>query len=508
MTDGGPLTIFVKTSGYFHVMEAILKAIHAEAPRDLATFVRAGTLPFHGNETVAATYSAYVENVGRTLTSEAFQPPMARERKLRSRIFQNLVVLLSAPGFSNESMLKVDFECISFSNVSAEFLEVLITNLSISNAVLLIARFDPNDPLQYTYLWNSLPLRLLVLQDRLLLKPLDYPPDEVRFTMSGRPTFTRPGHLDHDQFAAGTFHVLGDEDRPAIEESFTDFTLPDVIPEPRKVRQAYFLPTPTRRALQFLERTTTRRPSVVDSAENPAHTISADAYFQFPDPENVRQKVKDYCLSRKNTKWGGFALAGYDDSRFGDAELLTHSLCSALYGQFEAYDVRTTADGTTQFSANVLLPSRRGGYVMVMTAWHFSQTKSLSLATAFVSKDLASCNPTQTLKAASLESAEKLWAEITERACRYGELVSADEEQVRGWLWVEIESSKSRPLLKQVSQNGDAGVMRRLEGKRHRQVLLPGPSVLGVTQMVGALRQAQILLGISGIRSKIEIYPT
>lgn len=501
-----PLALFVNTRRYFKVLDALFRAIKAEPSGAPSMYLRAGTIPYLGTETVGAVYTEYKTDIGRRRTAEAVQPPVARERHLRSQLYASLRPLYQSPGFNEDSLLTTDFECISLSSVPRSLELSILSDPVVLEAAHLISRFDPSDTLQFAYLWQRLTLRGLVLDGK-LLKPLEDDPVEIGIDPNGRTYLVPPFLQPDDSFASGWFHVVSDQDRPAVEHGFLEASFPNIVGKPVLKKLQLFGHTPARNALRYLETTTRRKPSAVDSASMPGHTTSPPPALQFPDPETVLLKVRDYCLAkgRPENKWQGFATAGYEGHRKEDASLLAFALCSTLLQDYVPYDVRTTADGSTQFSVDVLLPSRRGGYTAVLTSWHFAENKGVSLSTAYVSKTLAPCNPTQTLIEASFSQPSVLWREVWGRSNRYGEMVRGDETQAMGWLWVPLKDPFSRAFVEYARSINQTGIVRRRQGLTYHQILRPGPAVLGETQMHGTLRQAQALLGIAGINSRIEV---
>ena len=512
------LAVFVKTDGYFDVLDKIYALLPRTESDWTGSYIRTGTLPFLADERVGAKYSEYISGLGRTMQAETYQVRMASERHLRALLLSSLDAVFIHSEFSSSSMLSVDFECISINNVSQAFKHEILTVVSAIDSMLAVFQFDGTSSLILDYVWEPLVLKAVAINGE-FLTTMDYPPEPYELgktpagtsfiSLGAAPKFSHPSET-------GRVHVQFDQYAPLVEERLLEHTLPPKFNSTNHDRslptQPAVMGTPSGIAIAALRYVTSKKPSAMDDGGAEGYAVSPSEEFQFPDPSVVERKVRDYCLAvgHESGKWKGFAKAGYEIARIGDAELLTSAFCSALFTGFVTHDSRTTADGSVQFTVDVLLPARRsgkeGGFVPATTAWILSQSKPISLSTAYVSGVKGELNPTQSLTAASFQVPEILWNEVRGRALEYGLRVRGSEYQVRGWLWIASHQPCRMDFIDYIRAEVPVGITRRMGGNTYLQVVIPGMAVSGATQMYGTLRQAQILLGIGGVHSRIGVY--
>lgn len=517
-TQNSNLSVFMKIEGFFDILHLIYSKFPRTEPSWGGSYMRAGTLPYLSNERIGAAYSEYVHGEGRTMESQTYQVPMARERFLRSLLFDSLNLVFSSQEFTKSSMFShtVDFECISVSNVSLDLEREILETVASHHSALAICKFDDSNPLHLDYLWKPLVLKAIAT-DGDLLTALEYAPEEgeLKRDATGRVYLFPDKSTSLHPHATGQFYVFQDQYQPILEEYMLECPMPPkTIARGRDLHASedvVFGSTPSGVAIQSLRHRTYKKPSSVDVPDAVGYTVSPPDKFQFPDPQIIEKKVRDYCLAvgHESGKWKGFAGAGYCLYRTGDVELLANSLCSALYNDFAPYETRTTADGSLQFTVDILLPARRrgeeGGFVPVTTAWFFSESKAVRLATAYVSGSKGPLNATQSLPRAAFEEPEVLWKEVCSRAREYGLKVRGREYQAAGWLWIGVDQPQRADFVDYIRTQRFAGVVSNIDGKKYLQVGLPGIAIAGLTQMYGTLRQAQVLLGIAGVHCRIEV---
>jgi hypothetical protein len=473
------------------------------------------------------TYGGHEQGVGRREKSRTEGHKLIVELRRDARLSAALTLLpeVPTPGAGGATAARrrrpgvwanfniVGREAVSFSSIDGATLQALVELPDFRPHVIAAGHFDPTEPVQFCQLWSLLVPDAIVTGGRILEAIEDVPTFLADWT-----TLTEVGQLTPGDGAF--YELLGDV---YVDEGSTDcaIPLPLVAPKPVSTHETAIAIAMARAGL-----ITGRRISTQDRPDVEATVSRSFAFYEFPNPNVVEMKVRDFLLNRRHPKarWRDLADRGYFDH--GDGGLiLASTLASVFHGSFETWDVRPTADAALQFTVPVILPSAHAPLPLI-TSWtyrdgpapgssnlHDDPTSTarygLWLSTAHVDR---SCE----------EYAAPAIVPFEPTTCDWNELVTFVEAEARsactrfaadgvsavGFLWVPRGVGRQAEFFRWIRLNRDVRTHRRRAygGSVALYSLVSLRTYESETGVSTAMRLAQTLLGMVGIRSHVSVH--
>ncbi len=503
---------------------AILRYLTSDVAdeREAHLRIRAGQIMSTNRMLSSATYSPFVPDEGRSLKSYGQGPRVAVEHDLEQLLKMALRTPVTGDDpedpYASESSQILRNDTLSFSSIHEWTLEAFVDLPEVRPHLVAYGPFDPDDSALKVLLWDQL-VPVVVLSRGRILEHLE---DEPEFDLSTEvPTLLNPtpNHLGQAIFYESDDHVF-------VDERALGWEIPPPLAESVRTVE-YDSPVGTIMSRSLFS--TTTRLSPVDDPDAPA-SVSRSLYFhEFPNPNVVESKVKSYLLAeaQPEQKWLAFADHGFVDR--GDTALVLASLFSSVFfSDFVANEVRPTADGALQFTVPVLLKSHRG-YLPLATSWVYRDSGD-SLKTADLGDGdvrgpklaagvwLSTAYPDRnhdshaTPLGTPFNALTSDWAgldEYVEQAAKsVASRMRANAYSTSGWLWIPRGTGRQRAFYEHTRSHhrGSSYSRKHLGGQVTALDPLRGLRTGGESEVSSALRLAQVILGIAGIRSHAQLH--
>ncbi|KAB1141590.1 hypothetical protein F6X68_21535 [Micromonospora sp. AMSO12t] len=501
-----PVVIFFRASddAPWEAKRILSKLVNLSTDGDALNFrVKAGLLMPLGSRLNSVGYSARVGGE-RHLERHELVTPYQVELEAKGHLFRCLEFAHRSQSFTVESMVGVSYYCLAFSSTSLDLVREAASQAG-SHDVVAIAGFPADDFLCFTALWDWLLLAYIVVQG-FVLEAIQETVADFGLSQEGLNDYAwSPGERPWNSpgFFSNEFegHVL-------LERRLSELPLPPDLSATKLFRRKK-VASPARIALRQL-------PGEIDKInrrddpERPGHFELDEPLWQWPDPEQAYRKIEDYCLKvgHPERKWEGFARIGFL-SHYGDGRYLAYLLCSALLcSDFTAYDMKVSADGTLEFSVNVMVACRTGEFRNIWTAWNAKPGRPIALSSAYVSPPGGRvCSKPLSPPGRISESAswDDRYAWVEGAARKYGNAVSGEGLCAVGWLWLPHDDSATKSFAAWCRRNkGQFTFKRKKYGGMVTQLNLE-LTFLSMEQIVASLRMAQACLGMLGVRSIVDV---
>lgn len=500
------------------ILQTLARSQSGSAP--LRTRVRVGTVLADTSTVSRMTYGEHEVGVGRRQQRRTERHKMRVELDRDAQLAAALTIFTDAPEATLErsgawaNFRILGWEAVSFSSIDSETLQRLIDLPQWRRSIIAAGHFDPMDWVQFHLLWRCLRPHAMVT-DGHILEAIE---DEPTFLDD----WTTLCEIDALTFGHGAFYEL--MDFVYVDEMAANYAIPVPLVGAKVAPPGN--DTPVAVAMSHAGPVTGPRISTQDRADSHATVSRSYAFYEYPDPNILERKAREFLLNRHHPKarWQDFANFGYLDQ--GDGSLvLASTLASVLYGPFLPLDVRPTADGALQFSVAVLLPSAHASLPLT-TSWTYrdgppptstdlddpgglSASHGLWLATAYVDRRHEEyARP----RVAPFEPTTRDWHELVDfveaEAQAASTRVAADAASTMGFLWVPRGSGRQSEFFNWIRANREAQTYRRRA--------YGGPVLLyqlnsrrlseGEIGASTAMRLAQTLLGMAGIRSYVSLH--
>lgn len=519
----GPATIiFASGEQWSDLRVAVLQTLARPRPESapLRTRVRVGSVLTDTSTVSRMTYGEHKAGVGRGLQRRTERPKMLVELERDARLTAALTMVTKPreatprrPGaWANFRIL--GWDALSFSSIDSRTLQALVDLPQFRSRVIAAGHFDPTDWVQFHLLWTCL-LPHAIVTDGRILEAIE---EEPTF-LDDWTTLTDIGGLT---FGHGAFYEL--MDLVYVDELAADCAIPLPLAGPKAIPLEN--DTPVALAMSHAGLVTGPRISTQDQADAHATVSRSFAFYEYPDPNVLERKVRDFLLNPRHSKarWRDFADCGYLDQGDG-ALVLASTLASVLHGPFLPLDARPTADAALQFSVAVLLSSAQIALPLT-TSWVYrdgppptstdlddlgspTADHGLWLATAHVDRKH---DEYALPRVAPFDPITRDWNDLisfveaeARSACT---ALAVDAASTAGFLWVPRGSGRQNEFFNWIRTNRRAQTYwRRAYGG---PVLLYSLNSLGrhegETGVSAAIRLAQALLGMVGLRSYVSLH--
>ena len=496
---------------------AVLNEIaHNGSP--VRTRVRTGMVLATSRHVNDMTFSPYEPGAGRRVETFSRGPEALIELQRDQQLQKLLTCIPDMPRKPAPLGLRIIWsDALTFTDLDPDLLSRLIRLPVVRRNLVAHGQVSSSDQVAYELLWRHL-VPTAIVTDGVIIDRLE---DSPEFTLDPEPSLIRtvdPG------IGEGVFYELGG--LVFVDEAVAHCAIPPSPAEAPPPNQR--VESPIGRALATIGVSTGARISARDDADSDAHVDRSEAFFEFPDVNVIENKVKGFLLSEAHEKqrWVEFVAHGYIDREDG-ALVLASELSNALYGAGPVLEARPTADGALQFTVPILLPmSPWGRRLALASSWTYRAgvlesadladtgddgpaVTGLSLGTAYVDRG---CSEYAEPELSPFDAGCRDWAALAAHAEVRGlEAFTEGRATIKtagGWLLVPHTSERNESFAKWVRRNrgGQIHRRRRLGGRvtSFQPATLRG---LGcATGTAYALRLAQSLLGMAGIRSYVEMH--
>ncbi|TYL50022.1 hypothetical protein FXB39_10145 [Nocardioides sp. BGMRC 2183] len=506
--------VFADTVHWWRMRSAVLRHLTNPAPGRPATHLRArsGDIIRLTRLTSAVTYGPHDAEEGRELRS--------RSEGRRGAVDHDHETLLRRTLSDTErrpAQPLLGSAALTFSDISDPTLRELTELEDVQDHLIAQGRFDPTDPVLLNLLWSNMIPTAILSRGRLIDRLEDAPELEPAAETL---VITSPSGLE---LGEAIFHEADDDAVYTDNRALGWEIPPPLAPVPPPPEHD----TPIGLVLARMEDRTGPRISGQDEPEADANVSRSLSFHQFPDPNTVEQKVRAFLLNPRHPKqrWVDFAQHGLLD-RGTAALVLAANLSSIFYSPFPATEIRPTADGALQFTVPIALPTPRG-YLLLTTSWAYrnasdplssadlsdmdlpaSEATGLWLATAYPNSDEMSYgHPLRTFYTPDVDDWAALAASVEASGRAAATRMRANAVSSTGWLGIPRGTGRQEDFFKWVRRTRSPYTFTRkaLGGQFLAYDPLRIP-ITGESEVSAALRIGQVILGMAGIRSYVQLH--